>query len=218
MQSRTRKFKQPKSGIYGSNSDIKSALDIKSTSNDQLSRVVKMVDKLGELDFSQKIGKNELLHVLKREVSNIHVSEIMIADSFLRADARYVPARYREELLKTSTKAFFTRIKNIQKDENDYRENLDVKKLEEFLKALKKQEERADSRAELCFLNVAGLISIYATFILEEPIHAVGTPFPSGSKVKYKNGEYLCPVKDMQRKNPNALCRFCISVQDRDAI
>lgn len=185
---------------------------------DQLSRIVKMVDKLGELDFSQKIGKKELLHVLKREVSNIHVSEIMSADSFLRADARYVPARYREELLKTSTKAFFTRIKNIQNDEKDYRENLDVKKLKEFLKTLKKQEERAESRAELCFLKVAGLISVYATFILEEPIHAVGTPFPDRSKVKYKNREYLCPVKDMQRKNPNALCRFCISVQDRDAI
>lgn len=77
---------------------------------DQLFKDRKMVDKLGELDFSQ-IGKKELLHVLKREVSNIHVSEIMSADSFLRADARYVPARYREELLKTSTKAFFTRIK-----------------------------------------------------------------------------------------------------------
>jgi uncharacterized protein (UPF0305 family) len=177
-----------------------------------------MADKIEELDLNREIGKKELLHVLKREVSNIHVSEIMKADSFFRADAKYVPARYREELLKTSKKAFFSRIKNIKEDEKDYRESVDIKKLGEFLKTLKKQKKHAASSAELCFLKVAGLISIYATFILEEPIHAVGTPFPGRLKVRYRNGKYLCPVKDMQMENPNALCRFCISVQDRETL
>ena len=35
-------------------------------------------------------------------------------------------------------------------------------------------------------------------------------------KLKFKNGEYLCPVKEKQLNTPGALCRFCVSKQDKD--
>ena len=46
------------------------------------------------------------------------------------------------------------------------------------------------------FPLVAIMASIYTTFILEEPIHPVGTPFPGSLKVEKKGDVFLCPVKD----------------------
>ncbi len=175
-----------------------------------------MAAKIEEIDLNGKLRKDELLSVLKKEVSDIHIKDIMRTDTFLRADAKYVPARYRDELLKISTKAFFTRIKNIKEDKKYYEGTVDVNKLKEFLNVLEKQKDNATNEMELCFLKIARLISIYTTFIREESIHPVGTPFPGGFKVRYYDGEYLCPVKDVQKKNPNALCRFCISKQDEN--
>ncbi|MCE7698669.1 MAG: DUF2115 domain-containing protein [Methanobacterium paludis] len=173
-----------------------------------------MADKIEELDLNGKLSKDELLSVLKKEASCIHIIDIMMADTFLRADARYLPARYRNELLKISTKTFFTRIKDIKEDKKHYEGNVDVNKLKEFLNVLKKQRDDAKVNVELCFLKIARIISVYTTFIREESIHPVGTPFPGGFKVRYEDGNYLCPVKEVQKKNPNALCRFCISKQD----
>lgn len=177
---------------------------------------MKMADKIEELDLNGKLSKDELLSVLKKEISDIHIIDIMRADTFLRADAKYVPAKYRDELLKISTKAFFTRIKNIKEDKKYYEGTVDINTLKKFLNVLEKQKDNATNEMELCFLKIAGLISIYTTFIREESIHPVGTPFPGGFKVRYDDGKYLCPVKDVQKKNPNALCRFCISKQDEN--
>jgi uncharacterized protein (UPF0305 family) len=73
----------------------------------------------------------------------------------------------------------------------------------------------AKSQEEECFLKIAGIIATYTTFVREESIHPVGTKFPGGLQLKNINGKYLCPVKEKQLNNPSALCRFCVSVQDK---
>ena len=60
-------------------------------------------------------------------------------------------------------------------------------------------------------MRLAKIVSIYTTFILEASIHPVGTSFPGGFKIKFENGEYLCPVKEKQLNTPGALCHFCVS-------
>ena len=60
------------------------------------------------------------------------------------------------------------------------------------------------------------ITSLYTTFILEEPIHPVGSEFPGSLKVEEKNGKYLCPVKDNQKDNPNAICHLCLAEQTPD--
>ncbi|MBE6492179.1 MAG: DUF2115 domain-containing protein, partial [Methanobrevibacter sp.] len=57
------------------------------------------------------------------------------------------------------------------------------------------------------------MASIYTTFILEEPIHKVGTPFPGSQKVEEKNGKFYCPVKDSNIDTPNAVCNICLAEQ-----
>lgn len=175
-----------------------------------------MIDKIEELDFSRKISKNELLSVLKKEASKIHMHDIMLASAFIQEDAKYMQAGYREEFVETFTKAFINRFKDIREDKTNYKGYIDNKKLKEFLKVLDTQIEESKIKQELYFLRLAKIVSIYTTFILEASIHPVGTSFPGGFKLKFKNGEYLCPVKEKQLNTPGALCRFCVSKQDKD--
>lgn len=174
-----------------------------------------MAETIEELDFSKKITKNELLNVLKKEASTIHMQDIMLASAYIQEDAKYMQAGYREEFIETFTRAFINRFKDIREDKNEYKGFIDNKKLQEFIAVLKNQMGNSKIKQELYFLRLAKIVSIYTTFILEASIHPVGTSFPGGFKLKFEKGEYLCPVKDKQKDTPGALCRFCVSRQDK---
>ena len=60
------------------------------------------------------------------------------------------------------------------------------------------------------------ITSLYTTFILEEPIHPVGSEFPGKMFVEERNGQYYCPVKGNQEDNPNAICHLCLAEQTPD--
>jgi uncharacterized protein (UPF0305 family) len=167
-----------------------------------------------DVDLSDKISKDELLSALKGEATAIDIQKIMLATSYLREDAQYMQSPYREEYIERFSKAFFTRIKDVKDDKEEYEGFVDVSKLKEFLEVLNNQRKGAKSDGEICFLKIARIVALYTTFILEEPIHPVGTKFPGSLELRFLNGRFLCPVKEKQMKNPSALCRFCVSVQD----
>ncbi len=177
-----------------------------------------MKEKLEDLDLNNKITKNHLRDLVKAQAKNLHMNDIMLAASFLREDAKYMPVSYREEYIERFSKAFFNRIKEIKEDKNNYPKYIDRKKLAEFLKVLDKQICDAKRDNERYFVRVAQIITTYTTFVLEEPIHPLGTRFPGGFVLHFEDGNYLCPVKKCQLNNPSALCRFCVSVQDESAL
>ena len=166
----------------------------------------------------EKITKNHLRDFVKSEAKNIHMKNIMLAASFLREDAKYMPVSYREDYIERFSKAFFTRIKDIKEDKNNYNGNVDREKLTEFLKVIDKQSNDAKGNNERCFVMIAKIIATYTTFIREEPIHPIGTRFPGGFILHLEKGRYLCPVKNRQSNNPSALCSFCVSEQDERAL
>ncbi len=174
-----------------------------------------MAETIEDLDFSSKISKNELLRVLKKEASQIHIHDIMLASAYIQEDAKYMHAGYREEFVETFTRAFITRFKDIKEDKENYEGYIDNNNLQEFIKLLLKQIKESKTEQEIYFLRLAKIVSIYTTFILEASIHPVGTSFPGGFKIKFENGEYLCPVKEKQLNTPGALCHFCVSKQDK---
>jgi len=176
-----------------------------------------MIEKVEDFDFSEKISKKELVDVLKKEASRIHMHDIMIASAFIQEDAKYMQAGYREEYVEKFTKAFINRFKDIKEDKEEYNGYIDNNKLKEFIAVLEKQMKESSIKQEL-FLRLAKIVSIYTTFVLEASIHPVGTSFPGGFKVRFKNGEYLCPVKEKQLNTSGALCRFCVSKQDKNVL
>jgi uncharacterized protein (UPF0305 family) len=171
-----------------------------------------------DLDVNKKLTRNHLRDLVKSDAKNLHMKDIMLGASFLREDAKFMPASYREDYIERFSKAFFTRIKNVKEDKTNYKGDIDTGKLKEFLKIIDKQSNDAESDAERCFVRIARIIAIYTTFIREEPVHPVGTRFPGGFVLYLEKGSYFCPVKNRQMKNPNALCNFCVSVQDEDAL
>ena len=175
-----------------------------------------MAERVEDLEFSRKISKKELLYVLKKEASKIHMHDIMLASAYIHEDAKYMQAGYREEFVETFTKAFLTRFKDIKEDKEEYNGYIKGEKLQEFLGILEIQMLESKVKQEQYFLRLAKIVSIYTTFILESSIHPVGTSFPGGFKIKFENGEYLCPVKEKQLNTPGALCRFCVSKQDNN--
>jgi uncharacterized protein (UPF0305 family) len=162
------------------------------------------------------ITKQELLTLLKSEAANIHITHIMKACNYLIAEGKYVQPNYREKFYNAYIQSFILRVKEIKEDKNLYPELVDANELNSSLKLLKEQEEMMKELypTDPYFPIIYQIISIYTSFILEEPIHVVGTEFPGGFKVKCEDGKYLCPVKDKQENNPNAVCGFCIAEQD----
>jgi hypothetical protein len=57
------------------------------------------------------------------------------------------------------------------------------------------------------------LICGFAMFVLDEPGHPVGTPFPGGYIVEERRGEYYCPIRDKEEDVFFSICNFCPALQ-----
>jgi len=68
-----------------------------------------------------------------------------------------------------------------------------------------------DSNSRIRFLNY--LLAAFCMFVLKEPGHPVGTPFPGGDTVQLIDGIYYCPVREKAGDVDSALCPFCPALQ-----
>ncbi|AXV37034.1 MAG: hypothetical protein CIT01_01840 [Methanobacterium sp. BRmetb2] len=172
-------------------------------------------DKIDFLDTKQ-----DLLVFLKLDMKNIHISDVMRACGFLLEEAKFVQPKYADKFIKSYVEGFILRVKELKDDNNKYKGSLNMGELQDSMQLLDDQEKLVIKvrSVDSHFFKIYKIISLYTTYILEEPIHIVGTPFPGGFEVKYENGDYYCPVKDKQKDNPNAVCGFCIAIQDEDII
>jgi uncharacterized protein (UPF0305 family) len=57
------------------------------------------------------------------------------------------------------------------------------------------------------------LLAGFTMFVLGEPAHPVGTPFPGGDTVQLHERMYYCPVREKANDVGGALCPFCPAVQ-----
>ena len=64
-----------------------------------------------------------------------------------------------------------------------------------------------ESNPRIRFLNY--LLAAFCMFVLKEPGHPVGTPFPGGDTVQLIDGIYYCPVREKAGDVDAALCPFC---------
>ena len=175
-------------------------------------------DILGELKkLSQKdmITKKEIMGILQKYAATISVYDLMIASAHMRKDGEYVQANYREKYLEIYVKYFIMRMKEVLNN-NDYDNSaIDKNAFDESFPMLKRtfEKERLSDSKDDKFPLIYVITSLYTTFILEEPIHPVGSEFPGSLKVEKKNGKYYCPVKANQKDNENAICHLCLAEQ-----
>lgn len=171
---------------------------------------------LKDLDFSRKITKNDLLLSLKEEAKQIHINDFIKTCSFIRKSMEYVHPRYQEEYIKLYIEGYLMSYRDVKSDKNHYPGDVDNEELKEAVKLLEEQEKimeeefGPDTRSFKPYI----IMSLYTTFVREEPVHPVGTPFPGGLNVRKEKGIYYCPVKENNKNNPLAVCGFCIAEQE----
>ena len=155
-------------------------------------------------DFSNVVSNEEsistesVLDILKEYAGTISVFDLMKVNAEMIEESKYVQDNYKQKSHEVYAKYFLGRIKDVHSDDNKYGHDIDK---EEFIDAI----------STLKSYHI--IISIYTTFILEEPIHPVGTPFPGSLYVEEKDGKFYCPVKDANLESPNAVCKMCLAEQ-----
>ncbi|MCQ2970419.1 Uncharacterized protein, UPF0305 family [Methanobrevibacter gottschalkii] len=174
---------------------------------------------LKELSSHDTITKKELMGLLKKYASIISVYDLMMATAHMRKDGEYVHANYREKYLEVYIKYFIMRMKEVLENEDyNYKTNIDKKSFDQSFPMLERtfEKERLTASKDDKFPLIYVITALYTTFILEEPIHPVGSEFPGSLKVEKRNGEFYCPVKDNQKDNTNAICHLCLAEQTPD--
>lgn len=178
-----------------------------------------ILNELQELTPKDNISKIELITILKKYARNISAYDLMLATAYMRKDGEFVQANYREKYLETYIKYFIMRMKEVLDKENVPDEFIDKKTFDKSFPLLKNtfEKERMNSYTEDDKYPLIYVItSLYTTFILEEPIHPVGSEFPGSLEVEKRGETFYCPVKDNQKDNPNAICHLCLAEQTPD--
>jgi uncharacterized protein (UPF0305 family) len=57
------------------------------------------------------------------------------------------------------------------------------------------------------------LMAAFLMFVLDQPGHPVGMPFPGGFRVEDRGGEFFCPVRDKEKEVAHSICNFCPAKQ-----
>ena len=173
---------------------------------------------LKKLTPKDEVYKSEILQILKKYARIISVNDLMLATARMRKDGEYVQANYREKYLKVYIKYFIMRMKEVKEKEDYVDSAIDKLSFDESFPMLERtfEKERLADAKDDKFPLIYVITALYTTFILEEPIHPVGSEFPGSLFVEEKNGEYLCPVKDNQKDNVNAICHLCLAEQTPD--
>ena len=175
-----------------------------------------ILTELKELSQKSEIKKSQVMSILKRYARIISVNDLMLATAFIRKDGEYVQAQYREKYLEIYIKYFILRMREV-KEKDDYIDtSIDKASFDESFPMLERTFETERISDDDKFPLIYVITSIYTTFILEEPIHPVGSEFPGSLFVEERNGKYFCPVKDNQKDNANAICHLCLAEQTPD--
>ena len=174
---------------------------------------LELCDELLKIAHEEKITGDSVLEILKKYCSTITVFDMMTVSAEIIEENKYVQANYREDSQKSYVETFILRVREILADNNDYTKRIDKKEFADAIKTLMSNRENQTEKSKSKFPLIGCIASIYTTFLLEEPIHKVGTLFPGSLKVEEKDGKFYCPVRDANIDTPNAVCNICLAEQ-----
>lgn len=177
-----------------------------------------IIIELKKLSSNEEVTKEEIMEILKKYARIISVQDLMMATAYMRKDGEFVHKNYREKYLKVYIKYFIMRMKEVKEFEDHDNSPIDKASFDESFPMLERtfEKERLSNSRDDKFPLIYVITALYTTFILEEPIHPVGTEFPGSLFVENRNGEFFCPVKENQDDNVDAICHLCLAEQTPD--
>ena len=135
---------------------------------------------LKQLSQNNDIKKSEIMEILKKYARIISVNDLMLATARMRKDGEYVQKNYREKYLTVYVKYFIMRMKEVKEFEEYEDTVIDKELFDTSFPMLKRtfEKERLSNAKDDKFPLIYVITALYTTFILEEPIHPVGSEFP----------------------------------------
>ena len=157
-----------------------------------------------------------LLSKLNKELSAYTVFDLMKIQVQLEQECKYLPTKYKKVFREKMAEQLIGNFKAIISKTYSNNQILDKQLFIEFLENLQEKLDNIDTEdpSQAQDMTVLyHLCALYNIFITKTPPHPEGTPFPGGFFVEKIGDEYYCPVKDKQKENDEALCRFCVARQ-----
>ncbi|MDO9550811.1 MAG: DUF2115 domain-containing protein [Methanoregula sp.] len=174
--------------------------------------------------------RGELGTLLVHEVQKYSLFELQIIGGRLYNDIENLPSPYREairpyfhkqlfgkhhELLSFHRRGAFERMDTPLADPETFQKFCDM--LPEGCFALNEASERnpyfRNPKNRLFYY----LIAAFSMFVLGEPGHPVGMPFPGGFKVEQRGRDYYCLIRDKEKEVPSSICNFCPAKQTEES-
>ncbi len=157
--------------------------------------------------------KGDLIRLLATEVKRFSLRDLEMMYARFEEKTRNLPNQYRDLLLPKVKEQIFPahhRLLLLARNGAGDEEEAPLQKEagSYFIMVEAAAREKAKTN-DPTFLYLKYLLAGFWIFVMEEPAHPIGTPFPGGQIVDAWEGEYLCPVRDKADGIPFALCPFC---------
>jgi len=184
-------------------------------------------------DAAQRIRtartQGELGNILTHEVQQYSLFDLQIIGGSLYNEVEKLPSPYREairpyfhkqlfgthhELLSFHHRGAFDRMDTPLADPETFQKFCDM--LPEGCFAWDDTSERnpyfRNPKNRLFYY----LMAAFSMFVLEEPGHPVGMPFPGGFRVEQRGRDYYCLIRDKEKELVYSICNFCPAKQTED--
>lgn len=167
--------------------------------------------------MQQAETKGDLICLLAEEVKRFSLRDLEMMYTRFEEKTRTLPGQYRNRLLPKVNEQIFSAHHQLlllaQNRGGDEEEKPLSKGAESYFRMIEAAAKEKAKTNDPTFLYLKYLLAGFTIYVLEEPAHPIGTPFPGGQIVDEWEGEYLCPVRDRADGIPFALCPFCPAIQ-----
>jgi uncharacterized protein (UPF0305 family) len=155
--------------------------------------------------------------------SNLNIVDLQRMSAAIEKEVEKLPSPYKEKIHPYFLEQFFGRYFRVLKMYNEGKlealkgDIADKKLFGEYcdmLRGLRSDDHTGEGLGlEPSYGGYYHLISCFFMYVLDEPGHPVGTPFPGGFIVERRGEEYYCPIRDKEKDVPFSICNFCPAKQ-----
>ena len=172
--------------------------------------------------------KGELGHILAREVSGYSPFDLQVIGGRLNFEIDRLPSPYREKIRPFFRQQIFAAHHRLLAMErtgafHSINDAIDLEKVGKYWAMVPDgcSEWHDESERNPRFRNPKNrlfyyLIAAFTMFVLDEPGHPVGMPFPGGFTVEQRKSGYYCLIRDKEKEIPWSICNFCPAKQTEE--
>jgi uncharacterized protein (UPF0305 family) len=172
--------------------------------------------------FKDITSKAELAERLFNELASYSVFDLQDISANLEKDINALPSPYRERVRPYFIEQYFRRYGSVMamREQGLFtrpgQDIQDTALFKDFCRTVAEfrptpQDEEVNGPF---FGHFYFTVSAFFMFVLDEPGHPVGMPFPGGFAVKKRDDGFYCPIRDKEKDVTYSICNFCPAKQE----